>query len=173
MAPPIPRITTDRLLLRGWARDDFEAFASILMDPTRPTAHGPMDRRTAWRHFTAGIGLWALDGIGWWAVEDRASGALAGTVGAFHREPPPGPNAVDDLEIGWSLVPAFRGRGIATEASKAMLAHVVDTRKNERVIAHIDHDNPASIRVAEKLGMRYERETEFYDCRLRRYVLPS
>lgn len=169
----IPRISTDRLLLRGWARNDFEAFASIVMDPKRPTPPGPMDRRTAWRHFTAGIGLWELDGIGWWAVEDRKTGALAGTVGAFHREPPPGPNAEDDLEIGWSLVAEYRGKGIATEASKAMLAHVVDTRrsKRERVIAHIDHDNPASIRVAEKLGMRYEREIEFYDCKVRRYVL--
>ena len=112
-----------------------------------------------------------IDGIGWWAMEDRATGAYAGTVGAFHREPPPGPNEVDDLEIGWSLVEGFRGRGLATEAARAMVAHVVDTRRPRIVLAHIDHDNASSIRVAEKIGMRYEREIDFYGERLRRYVL--
>jgi RimJ/RimL family protein N-acetyltransferase len=104
-------------------------------------------------------------------MEDRASGSFAGTVGAFHREPPPGPNVDDDLEIGWTLVEAFRGHGLATEAARAMVAHVQDTRNPQRVIAHVDHDNPPSIRVAEKLGMRYEREVSFYDVMLRRYVL--
>jgi RimJ/RimL family protein N-acetyltransferase len=104
-------------------------------------------------------------------MEDRATGAFAGSVGAFRREPPPGANAFDDLEIGWSLVESFRGRGLATEATRAMVEHVFTTQKPPRVIAHIDHDNPPSIRVAEKLGMRYEREVPFYEMRLRRYVL--
>ena len=166
----IPRINTERLLLREPRRSDFEAFASVVMDPRR-TSPPPADRRTAWRQFLSSSGTWIVDGIGWWAVEERETGAFVGSVGAFYREPPPGPNDADDLEIGWSLVAGLRGRGFATEAAAAMLAHVSETKKPPRVIAHIDHDNARSIRVAEKLGMRYEREVSFYEDRLRRYAL--
>ena len=167
----VPRITTERLLLREGRRTDFEAFATIVMDPKRRIPAGPVDRRTAWRQFLAMQGNWTLDGIGWWTMEDRATGAFVGNVGTFLREPPPGPNDEGELEIGWSLVERFRGRGLATEAARAMLAHVIETLKPPRLIAHVDHDNPPSIRVAEKLGMRYEREVDFYGTRLRRYVL--
>jgi [ribosomal protein S5]-alanine N-acetyltransferase len=106
-------------------------------------------------------------------MEERASGAVVGSIGGFHREPRSGPDDTDDLEVGWSLVRRFRGRGMATEGGRAMMAHVFDTMKPSRVIAHVDHDNPASIRVAEKIGMRYERDVEFYDTRLRRYELTA
>lgn len=169
----VPHITTERLLLREARRADFEAYASIVMDPARPAALPPVDWRMAWRMFNAGLGQWLMDGIGHWAIEDRATGVFIGSVGAFHREPPPGPCDPADLELGWSMVRGHRGRGLATEAARAVVAHAFDTRRAPRVVAHIDHDNPASIRVAEKLGMRYEREVAFYDERLRRYELPA
>lgn len=169
----IPRITTDRLLLREARRTDFDAYATILMDPKRRMPPGPVDRRTAWRHFIAMQGSWMLDGIGWWTMEDRETGAFVGNVGTFLREPPPGPNDEGELEVGWSLAEAFRGRGLATEGARAMVAHVIAGWKPPRLIAHVDHDNPPSIRVAEKLGMVYEREVDFYDVRLRRYVLEN
>lgn len=171
----VPQITTERLLLREARRDDFDAFASIVMDPERPTPPGPVDRRTAWRIFAAGQGHWVVDGIGFWSMEERASGAFVGSIGAFLREPPPGPTETDagDLELGWSLVARFRGKGLATEAARAIVDHVLEAKKPPRVVAYIDHDNPSSIRVAEKIGMRYQREVAFYETRLRRYVLAS
>jgi RimJ/RimL family protein N-acetyltransferase len=172
----VPHITTDRVLLREARRSDFDAFASIVMDPERPNPPGPVDRQTAWRIFNAGLGAWVMDGIGFWAMEERETGTFIGSIGAFHREPRPVASDVDaaDLELGWSLVRRCRGRGLATEAGQAVVAHVFETRKAPRVIAHIDHDNPSSIRVAEKLGMRYEREVVFYESsRLRRYVLKA
>jgi RimJ/RimL family protein N-acetyltransferase len=169
----VPHITTERLLLREARREDFDAFASIVMDPERPTPPGPADRRTAWRIFMAGQGAWVMDGLGFWTMEERETGAFVGSIGAFLREPPPGPTAadVDDLELGWSLVRRFRGRGLATEAARAVVAHLRETTKPPRVVAYVDHDNASSIRVAEKIGMRYEREVDFYESRLRRYVL--
>lgn len=166
----VPQITTERLLLRGARREDFEPFAALMMDPERPG--GGVDRRMAWRMFNAGLGAWILDGVGFWNVEERGTGAFVGNVGAFHREPPPGPCDPNELELGWSLVREFRGRGLATEAARAIVTHVFETRRASFVIAYIDHDNPSSIRVAEKLGMHYERDADFYeDIRLRRYVL--
>lgn len=171
----VPHITTERLLLREARRADFEAFASIVMNPESATPPGPMDRRAAWRLFEAEQGAWLVDGIGFWAIEDRETGAFVGGAGAFHREPHPEPKDLDanDLELGWSLALRFRGRGLATEAARAVVDFVFASKKAERVIALIDHDNSASIRVAEKIGMSYEREIQFYDCPLRRYVLTA
>lgn len=169
----VPHITTERLLLREARRADFPAFASIMMDPERPLPPGPVDAKTAWRIFEAGMGAWMIDGVGFWMMEERATGAVVGSIGGFRREPRTGPDDTDDVELGWSLVRAFRGRGMATEAGRAMVEHLFATTKPPRVIAHIDHDNPSSIRVAEKLGMRYEREVDFYGERLRRYELKA
>jgi RimJ/RimL family protein N-acetyltransferase len=167
----VPHLTTERLLLREGRRSDFEDFATILMEPKkRPSAPEPVDRRTAWRLFSASQGAWVLDGLGAWSIEERATGAFVGTIGVFYREPPPCPNP-EDLEIGWNLVERFRGRGFATEAARAGVTHAFETLKAPRIVAHVDHDNEPSIRVAEKLGMHYEREVPFYDVRLRRYVL--
>lgn len=166
----VPQITTPRLLLREARREDFESFAAIVMDPERLER---ADRRTAWRIFNAGLGQWLMDGIGHWAVIERTTGAFVASVGAFHREPLPGPCDPSEVELGWSVARPFRGRGLATEAARAVVAYVFETRRAAHVVAHVDHDNPSSIRVAEKLGMRFDREIDFYDTRLRRYVLAS
>jgi RimJ/RimL family protein N-acetyltransferase len=158
------------LLLREARRADFEAFATIVMDPERTMPPGPVDRQTAWRIFNAGQGAWVIDGIGFWTVEERETGAFVGSIGAFHREPRPAADDRAEFELGWSLVRRFRGRGMATEAARVIVDHVFSATKAPRVIAHIDHDNASSIRVAEKVGMRYEGEVDFYESRLRRYV---
>lgn len=167
----VPRITTDRLLLREAQRGDFEGFAAIVMDPKRPIPPGPVDRRTAWRLFTSCHGIWMLDGFGWWTLEERSTGAYVGSVGAFMREPAPSPNEPNDLEVGWSIAESLRGRGYATEGAAAALAHAQSLKSGKRIVANIDDINVASIRVAEKIGMRYDGDVPFYDVRLRRYVL--
>ena len=57
----------------------------------------------------------------------------------------------------------------ATEAARAVLAFAKNNLRKERVIALIDHENLASIRVAENIGLRHEREIDFYKVRLRLY----
>lgn len=59
-----------------------------------------------------------------------------------------------EVEIGWRLPVAARGRGYATEAARAVLAHGLDTLGLARIVADIRPENAASIRVAEKIGMR-------------------
>ncbi|MEP7127109.1 MAG: GNAT family N-acetyltransferase, partial [Byssovorax sp.] len=109
----IPRLTTPRLLLRELQMRDFESYAANLADPAAMTFFGGLaDRRAAWRIFAAQTGTWLLNGGGWWAVEIRESGEVAGTVGAFRRE-----TAETRVELGWILHRAHWGRGIATEAA--------------------------------------------------------
>ncbi len=59
-----------------------------------------------------------------------------------------------EVEIGWRLPVAARRRGYATEAASAVLGHGLRTLALHRIVADIRPENAASIRVAEKIGMR-------------------
>jgi RimJ/RimL family protein N-acetyltransferase len=163
----VPILTTTRLVLRQLAMRDFEAFAVQLMDPV---AMAPLsaaaDRSSVWKKLASYNGMWMLSGAGWWAIELRETKELAGMVGAFFREPPR-----VDLEIGWTVFPAHRRKGIATEAARAALAHGFAHHPVKRAIAHVDPPNVASARVCEALGMTLEGEVDFYDTRLSRWVI--
>lgn len=167
LASIVPRITTARLVLRGYRVDDFEAFAANLADPV-VTEHleGVVDRRNAWRILAAGTGAWVLNGAGWWGVALRETGELVGTVGAFFREAP-----WTDLELGWTIFRRHWRRGYASEAAQAALDYGFERHAVPRAIAHIDPRNTASIRVSERIGMAYEGEVDFYGERTGRYVV--
>ena len=59
-------------------------------------------------------------------------------------------------EIGWVFHPGYSGRGYATEASHALLHLAFDELGLHRVIARVDARNEASLRLADRLGMRRE-----------------
>jgi len=165
-SPPIsvPRLQTRRLTLREYRMGDFDAFAAHLADVRAMTFVGPHDRRNAWRIFGSNTGGWLLQGVGWWAVELRESGALVGNVGAFFRETWP------ELEIGWNTFQACWGQGIATEAATEVVRYAFDVRGERRVTALIDPSNTSSLRVAAHLGMAYETDTDLFGKPLGRYA---
>lgn len=165
----IPRLTTERLVLRALERKDFDVYAEGLARHDAPG--GPVDRRTAWRMFAASSGTWLLDGAGWWGIELAETKALAGICGVFYREANPDrETTAEELEIGWTVFAPFRRRGIASEAAAAALAYGFETMGAKRIIALIDVDNHASARVSERIGMRFERDVGFYGIRLRLYA---
>jgi RimJ/RimL family protein N-acetyltransferase len=167
LATVVPRVETSRLVLRALHVADHDAFAQSFADPVSSVfIGGVVDRRTSWRMLTSSVGLWLLTGGGWWAVEERATGAFVGTVGAFFRETAP-----DQLELGWTVVRAFWGRGIATEAASAAARYAFETQRAPCLHAYIDPKNVASVRVAEHIGMRYDGEADFYGEPTGRYLL--
>jgi RimJ/RimL family protein N-acetyltransferase len=152
----VPYLHTERLMLREYRREDFDAFAAHLADPVS-TAHLVMaDRQTAWRIFCTQAGLWLIHGAGWWAVEEKETGRLVGTVGAFFRED------ATVIELGWMTYRAFSGQGFANEAAAAALHHALETRREPKVRALIAAANEPSLRVARRLRMTYESDTEIH-----------
>jgi RimJ/RimL family protein N-acetyltransferase len=167
-----PRVTTDRLVLRQFETRDFETFAARFMDPTAMGFLHPIpDRRTAWQKLAALNGGWTLTGAGWWAVEVRETGELAGTVGAFFRETvlERGPDA--DLELGWTVFPEHRRKRIAVESARAALAYGFERHPVKRVIAHVAPENVASAGVCTALGMTLEGDVDFYGLPSLRYAI--
>lgn len=152
----VPYLHTERLVLREYRREDFDVFAAHLADPVSSAHLVQADRHAAWRIFCSQAGLWLIHGAGWWAVEDKASGRLVGNVGAFFRE------ESTVMELGWNTYRAFWGQGYANEAAGAALNHALQIRREPKVRALIASANGASLRVAERLGMNYEMDTEVY-----------
>lgn len=85
------------------------------------------------------------------AIQPKDSGALAGEI-LFKLESVHAKQG----EIGWSLHPDSVGHGYVTEAAIALLRYGFAHFGFHRVFARIDTENTASIRVAERLGMRRE-----------------
>lgn len=152
----VPCLHTERLTLREYRREDFDAFAAHLADPLSAAHLGPGDRHAAWRIFCAQAGLWLIHGAGWWTVEETASGHVVGNVGAFFRED------ATVMELGWNTYRAFGGRGYAQEAATAAVHHALEIRRQPTVRALIAADNESSLRVARRLGLAYEADTELH-----------
>ena len=64
------------------------------------------------------------------------------------------------MELGWNTYRAFWGKGIASEAAAAVMNYAFEVRREPKVRALITPGNESSRRVAERLGMTYEMETE-------------
>ncbi len=144
-----PLLETERLILRGWRNEDFDAYAEIVLDPevTRFISKA-RDRSDAWRHMAAMAGHWALRGYGPWAVERKSDGKVIGRVGYWNSEGWP------SVELIWTLERASWGNGYAVEGAHAAMNYGFKTLALEKVTSHIDPKNYRSQAVAKRLGQR-------------------
>jgi RimJ/RimL family protein N-acetyltransferase len=144
----IPRLQTERLILREWRHSDLDAFAAFYADAEvmRYLAGEAIARNDAWRNMASAAGHWMLRGYGLWVVERKSDGAVIGRVGLINPEGWPG------LEVGWTLGRRYWGQGYATEAARASMSYGFLTQNVDRLISLIHSDNEASQAVAQRLG---------------------
>lgn len=114
-----------------------------------------------------GYGLWSLR----LRDEGPQPGELAGFAGFWYFRDPP------ELELIFGLAPAAWGRGLAVEASRALLRYAFEELGFSEVRASTDAENQASLRALEKLGMRCDRrstvqglDTVFFGLRREEWV---
>ncbi|MEO6326042.1 MAG: GNAT family N-acetyltransferase, partial [Thermoanaerobaculia bacterium] len=107
-------LQTERLHLRQFRLEDFEAYASLCADPeVMQHLGGTLSRHDAWRHMATLLGHWQLLGYGHWAAIERSTNTLVGRVGFLNPEGWPG------FELGWTLARGAWGKGYATEGARA------------------------------------------------------
>ncbi|HET6651940.1 MAG TPA: GNAT family protein [Nocardioides sp.] len=146
---------TERMTLRPYALDDFEAFHDLHSrdDVARylpwETRDAEASRAALQRH--QGMRLEKDDDGITLAGFDKGSGRLVGEFVLFLR-------SVEHRggEVGYVVHPDFQGRGLATEGARAMLQLAFDTMGLHRVIARIEARNTGSAAVLQRLGMRRE-----------------
>ncbi|MBL1100286.1 GNAT family N-acetyltransferase [Streptomyces coffeae] len=139
-------LTTDRLVLRPWTT----AEATAVLADTR-SAHWADDFPADGDRVIAGLfddhPAW-LGAHGHRLVVERDSGLVVGSIGLFW---PPNDGT---LEIGYGIVESRRGRGYASEATRALTEFALTAPGVRTVFANVEPANPASVRVLEKAGFQ-------------------
>jgi RimJ/RimL family protein N-acetyltransferase len=161
-------IETELLLLRKPRLDDAEALLEAYSDPETMRYIGDgttTDLDGVHRAIDKWLARWDADEFGQFVVERRGDGRVVGRVGflVWHRERwQPGTRAEfgerAEVELGWTLARPHWGHGYATEAAVACRDLALDGLGLRRLVSLIMHGNERSVRVAEKLGERYERD---------------
>ncbi|WP_037311251.1 GNAT family N-acetyltransferase [Ruegeria halocynthiae] len=150
----IPRLETERLILRAPSEADLDAEAEFYASDASEFVGGRKRRDETWRLIAMLLGHWTLRGYGFWGVEEKGTGTYVGRVGLWF------PEAWPEREIGWTLMNTATGKGYATEAALAARAHAYDVLGWDTAISLIDPENHASKAVAERLDAQFDYHYE-------------
>ncbi len=154
------QIETDRLIIRLPVEGDRARFVELFTDPAFTVfADGPHDVESANVRFDQMLRMGDAVPYAKQPVIARASGTIVGYTGAGSVVL----DGVDRLEWGWRLVPEARGRGYATEATRALLAEA-DRHDDGEMLCLVAPDNHASRAVADKVGFRWWRRIEWTEA---------
>jgi RimJ/RimL family protein N-acetyltransferase len=158
--PPIPRLTTSRLVLREWRESDRGPFAELNADPrVAEFLSQTLDRAASDALVDRIRDHWATNGHGLWAVERVDDEAILGFVGlAAHAFEAP---FTPCIEVGWRLAPAAWGHGYATEAARAALRFGFVELELPEIVSFTVPDNVKSRAVMERLGMTRDPADDF------------
>lgn len=100
------------------------------------------------------VAMYTSHGHGLYRVDLKSSGEAIGLCGLIKRD------TLADVDIGYAFLPAHWGCGYAEEATRATLDHARDILGMKRIVAIVAPANARSIRLLEKIGLRYERDFE-------------
>lgn len=110
------------------------------------------------------LGHWAEYGFGRWILS--VDGVAVGHVKLEHWQNPSG---IEDIEIGWALVPDSWGYGLATEAARAAIAFASERELAQTIAAFALIGNERSFRLMDALDFTYEVDFELDAGRARLY----
>ena len=154
-------LETGRLILRWLEPGDAPFILELLNQPS--FLHFIGDRgvgtiEEARQYISQGPGQsYAEHGFGLYLVELKDDSTPIGMCGLLRRE------TLEDVDLGFAFLPQYWGQGYAFESTKAVLAHGRADFDLKRIVALTASDNEASIRLLEKLGMRFERMIRLAD----------
>ncbi|MEO6920305.1 MAG: GNAT family N-acetyltransferase [Collimonas sp.] len=154
-------LETERLILRTLNGDDAEFYLQLINQP-------------AWRQFIGDRGIRTVeaaraallsgpvaaqerDGFSFYMTELKNGTLPIGICGLIKRE------TLEDVDIGYAFMPEFWGKGYALEAASAVLEYANRVCGLQRVVAITSPDNHQSIRLLEKMGLKFEKTLKLKD----------
>ncbi|WP_417424647.1 GNAT family N-acetyltransferase [Hoeflea sp.] len=155
-------ILTERQRIRGWEDTDTDrAFFHRVNSDDQIQRYFPWrwSRAEADENFDRMQARTAENGFGWAVAEDLETGTPIGFVGLgwMRHTQTTGPG----VEIGWRYVPEAWGKGLATEAARALLVHGFEDLGLKRIVAYAVVSNRPSLAVMARIGMRERPDLSF------------
>ena len=148
-------LETERLTLRRLSLDDAAFILELLNDPSFLRFIGDKGVRNledARQYVLKGpIASYQQLGFGIYLVALKTTNVPIGMCGLVKRD------ALEDADIGFAFLPDFRSWGYAFESAAAVKDYGLSVLGLQRLLAITNKDNEGSIRVLEKIGMKFER----------------
>ena len=151
-------LETPRLLFRHQTMDDLDDLWALYQNSniTRYVPDAPRSRTEAQEELE-----WHMNGhpknpqLGLWATIYRETGKFIGRCGLLPWEI----DGQHEVEVAYMIAEAYQGQGLGSEAAQAILNYGFEKLDLSRIICSIDSENAPSQRVAEKIGMQFEKES--------------
>ena len=148
-------LETERLSLRRLTPDDAQFILELLNQPSFLRYIGDKGVRNsedAIQYIQTGpVASYDRFGFGLYLVELKESGTPIGMCGLLKRE------TLADVDVGFAFLPDYWSRGYAFEAAAAVMTYGREVLGLRRIVAITSLDNAASIKLLEKIGLRFER----------------
>lgn len=150
-------LETDRLLLRELTIGDAQCFYELNLNPNviKYTGDKAFATIAAAQRFLDNYKDYETNGYGRWAVIDKSNGEFLGWCGLKYVK------AINETDIGFRFFEAYWNKGFATESAQACLNYGFEKLHLKTIVGRAMADNLASIKVLEKLGLKYEKEFDF------------
>lgn len=156
-------LATPRTILREYSQKDFKTLCTILGDSQTMAAWGQgFETQETQEWLDKQIKSYQQNGFGIWAIIDKKTGEIIGNAGLnyatvyAHKTSQEQPQNI--IEIAYLLRREFWGKGYATECANACMDYAFSVLGLEKIYCFIKEDNVASIKVAQRLGMKKVNE---------------
>ncbi|MEM6720606.1 MAG: GNAT family N-acetyltransferase [Bacteroidota bacterium] len=151
-------LETERLRLREFSLNDAEFVLELVNTPAWIRYIGDRNIRTpglAEEYIQETIQKsYAKNGFGLWLMELKETNKPIGMCGLVNRE------SLDNVDIGFALLPKYVRNGYTHEAAKATLKYAKEKLKIDKIVAITDQKNVASIGLLNKIGLHFEKELQ-------------
>ena len=148
-------LETERLLLRHLSSEDAEFILELLNEPSFIRNIGDRGVRTiddANSYILNGpVASYAKNGFGLYLVKLKETNESIGMCGLIRRD------TLEDVDIGYAFLPKFWSKGYAVESAQAVKEYAKNVIGLDRIVAITDPENEGSIRVLEKIGLKFEK----------------
>lgn len=163
-------LETNRLIIRDFSQQDLELLAQLFAHPEvmRFSRAGPLSLQQTQELLEHRIlGHYAQHGFGLWALIHKEDHQFIGVAGLVYQFV----DGEELPELGYRLYPAYWGKGLASEACKAIVEYGFQHLGLDRIISIIEAANKRSIQVALGVGMHYWKNATFYEKPVQIYTL--
>lgn len=161
-------LETDHLLFRPLALSDLDNLAALYADPeVMRFLGGPRTRDEVQRVLNSYIREYQMYGHSFFATILKSDERFIGQCGLLNQEIEEQP----EIELGYVLERQYWHHGLAVEGIRALKDYGLQRLGFSRIVSLIPSGNSASIHIAEKIGMHYDRDVDQWGQRFRLYVV--